>query len=307
MSLRTSFTPVLHRHQTLPRWHRLKTKQPYPRPLLAVVMDRHADRLRDFLVQKKFFAHESEAQEFYDYIDMHAESGRPQFLLHWNLKQLFSKRSRASFAYKDAKVTASLAQEFCDLLDDSAILYPYGGFEPADILDIGCGPGIIAEALAGHYVLPPARVVGVDIFPPNHIPDSITFRQIEPDSVIAAVGTECYDLAVLSMVLHHSANPEMLLAEAYAALRPGGYLLLKEHDAPKSLHDFLDVIHIFHEQIFPKKALFLPSARNYRTLDEWKRAARIAGFEAENISYKRYERGSANTGNNFILLLRKDR
>lgn len=270
-------------------------------------MDRHGERLRDFLLQKRFFTHESEAQEFYDYIDMYADSGRPQFLLHWNLKQLFSKRSRKPFAYNDFKATKNLAHEFCALLDDSAIIYPYGGFEPANILDIGCGSGVIAETLAAHYILPADRVVGVDIFPPNHVTDAITFHQIEPDSVIAAAGAEAYDLAVLSMVLHHSANPEMLLAEAYAALRPGGYLLLREHDAPKYLHDFLDMIHIFHEQIFPGKPLYLPSARNYRTLDEWKRAARIAGFEAENISYARYDRGSANAGNNFILLLRKDR
>lgn len=306
MNVRTFFKPVPHRHLTLPRWQRFKAGRLYHDSRWHSVMDRHSERLRDFLTQKKFFMHDSEGQEWHDYISWFLESGKPLFLLQWNLKQMFARTSRKAFAYKDQKAAIRLADDFCKLLDESAVLYPSGGAVPSDILDIGCGNGIITGGLARHFGLPAARVTGVDVYPPNYLLETMTFRQIEPDSVTPVVGIQAYDLAVLSMVLHHSEAPEMLLAEAYAALRPGGYLLIKEHDAPRSLHDFLDVIHIFHEQIFPARTLHYANARNYRTLDEWKRASRIAGFEAENILYDRYERGSANTGNNFILLLRKD-
>jgi SAM-dependent methyltransferase len=101
------------------------------------------------------------------------------------------------------------------------------------VLDAGCGPGLVAEALleAGH------RVIGVDLSPEMigrarrrcgrfgdlavfllgsiHGPEAETFAP--------------FDAAVSRYVLHHVRDPLLFVARQATLLRPGGVLVLSDH------------------------------------------------------------------------------
>lgn len=94
------------------------------------------------------------------------------------------------------------------------------------ILDLGCGPGTLAELLPSSI----GEYYGVDINP-AYIRDastrwahqsSITF--ICGDATAAKISPGHYHIAVAIGLLHHLDDPavERLFALAYAALRPGG-------------------------------------------------------------------------------------
>lgn len=97
----------------------------------------------------------------------------------------------------------------------------------ATLLDIGCGEGLIAEAFAARG----ARVVGLDA-------DSLRLRKTarriasEPEAPRVAFvhanahrlpfASSVFDVALLSDVLEHLKNPQVILAEVARILKPGG-------------------------------------------------------------------------------------
>ncbi|WP_322517885.1 class I SAM-dependent methyltransferase [Rhodopseudomonas palustris] len=102
---------------------------------------------------------------------------------------------------------------------------------PARLLDIGCGPGLI------HGFLPPSvcEVSGVDVSP---TPLDIA-RQRHPgndyqlyDGRTLPFADASFDLAVTVCVVHHVAVAEWVgfLEEALRVLRPGGALVICEHN-----------------------------------------------------------------------------
>lgn len=273
---------------------------------LSSITTLYGERLYNFLKLKKFFDADHDAEDYFAYVQAVTESSNAHEDQVKQLRTHFHRHQpTAKFNHKDSLVTSHLADEMCQLLHTTAQGYPSGGTIPRSLLDVGCGSGIITSTVARHFGIARSKAVGLDIFPPKAVAGNITFRRILRDDIIDATNGQKFDVVVLSMVLHHSASPERMLREAAAAVGQGGYLLLKEHDAPKQLHDFLDAIHFFHEQIFPDKTLYLPNERNYKSLEQWQKLTEALGFEVASIAYDRYENRPANTGNNFTLLLRK--
>lgn len=114
----------------------------------------------------------------------------------------------------------------------------YGGAHGAALLglldhsmtigDLGCGAGHVSAALTPWV----GRVIGVDAS--NEMLEQARARLSAADNVDLRVGElEALpvddgelDAAVLSLVLHHAADPQRVLAEACRALRGGGKVLL---------------------------------------------------------------------------------
>ena len=104
--------------------------------------------------------------------------------------------------------------------------------QPATILDLGCGPGFYARRFAalGH------TCTGIDFSPA-----SIDYaRQQHPDGnyILADLLTQDfgagYDLVTLiygELNAFSAPDAERIIAQAYAALKPGGTLLLEVHPA----------------------------------------------------------------------------
>ncbi len=91
----------------------------------------------------------------------------------------------------------------------------------ATVLDIGCGDGRLAVALARQR--PDATISGVELAPRLDCPIPVTpfdgRRLPFPD--------RSFDVALLVDVLHHTADPAVLLREAARVARAG--VLLKDH------------------------------------------------------------------------------
>jgi SAM-dependent methyltransferase len=115
------------------------------------------------------------------------------------------------------------------------------------ILDLGCGTGTGAVALLERFE--GADVIAVDVSAPMldrlrgkarnlGVADRIRAVQADLDATWPAIGT--VDLVWASASLHHLADPDRVLAEVLAALRPGGLLTVTELESfPRFLPDDL--------------------------------------------------------------------
>ena len=90
------------------------------------------------------------------------------------------------------------------------------------ILDVGCGPGWLAKALTdlGH------EVVGIDLEAADGIADRMSsFVQADlSEGIPEEVGGD-FDLVLAADVIEHLANPERLLADMAARVRPRGSII----------------------------------------------------------------------------------
>ena len=113
-----------------------------------------------------------------------------------------------------------------------------GGLDPAavgHVMDVGCGPGVVTCALAGH--LPAAAVTALDsagqlLHRVRHraASDGLHTRvaTLEADLEHDLPGLAPADLVWASMVVHHVAQPVTTLQRLLQALHPGGTLVVVE-------------------------------------------------------------------------------
>ena len=111
-----------------------------------------------------------------------------------------------------------------------------------ELVDLGCGTGQVASALAPFA----RRLVAVD--DSDAMLTAARRRLSGVDNVEVRHGaledlpleTEAFDAATMILVLHHLAEPARALAEAGRVLRPGGRLLvvdMRPHDRERYRHD----------------------------------------------------------------------
>lgn len=111
---------------------------------------------------------------------------------------------------------------------------------PATVVDIGCGTGTLAVALA--RALPGARIVGVDGDPAvlarargkaRELGAAIEYVEALGDDLGLGDGT--VDVVTCTLVLHHLTSPakHATLQEAHRVLAPGGTLLVADWGRPR--------------------------------------------------------------------------
>lgn len=106
------------------------------------------------------------------------------------------------------------------------MLAPFAGNERA--LDVGCGTGALAYALAPLV----GEVVGVDASEDylaaarEHAPPGCTFVAGDAEALPFPYGD--FDLVGCLRVLHHVRRPELVVAEIARVTRPGGRILLAD-------------------------------------------------------------------------------
>ena len=116
------------------------------------------------------------------------------------------------------------------------------GFRPRRFLDVGCAEGTITAPLGAHFGLPKDQIFGCDI---RDIPtkDGMTFQLFDGVNLTKHETGSCC-LVTMLMALHHVRKPQELLSEVTRVLRPGGLLVIREHDCdPTRLALALDVQH----------------------------------------------------------------
>lgn len=103
---------------------------------------------------------------------------------------------------------------------------------PFNILELGCGEGAVIERLAKTF--PKANLTGIDISPKvgrmfQGDSSRVIFKQQNIKN-FASENLASFDFLVISDVMHHIPweHHKEILMDARKALKPGGYLVLKD-------------------------------------------------------------------------------
>lgn len=127
-------------------------------------------------------------------------------------------------------------------IDRPAMLALTGDVSGLRILDVGCGPGHYAAALAERG----ATVVGIDgsaellAHARSRTGDTVDLRRHDLETPLDFAADASFDLAVCALVIHHVRARAQLLAEIFRALRPGGHLLISTTHPAADWHHFGD-------------------------------------------------------------------
>jgi SAM-dependent methyltransferase len=153
-------------------------------------------------------------------------------------------------------------------------------------LDFGCGESSITSAVG--KAVGAKHVVGMDVHVPSKAVD-FEFKLLEHDVPHIPLETESFELITAFMVLHHLRNPEATLAEMNRVLKPGGLLIIREHDIDASSDSdgrtFLDMLHGFYEVVWAKTGHqenpnhIDTYFAHYRNRTMWTKLITAAGFE----------------------------
>lgn len=144
---------------------------------------------------------------------------------------------------------------------------------PANYLDVGCGSGSRTRAVARAFGVPEEGVRGYDVTARWDAASRGLFvfdgRRLDD----CADGS--FEMVTLNMVLHHIDEPEPILAEVRRVLRPGGGLLVREHDSPDERSDrVLDEFHWLVANVLGDSMC----SGNYRSRARWRSLLADAGL-----------------------------
>jgi len=132
-----------------------------------------------------------------------------------------------------------------DLLFDAAVrLVRDIGRTPTSIVDLGCGAGIVGDAMLNEW--PNASLIAVDFSPPmldrarERFADRPNVTVVEGDlaerGLMSRLIAEPVDVVISSFAIHHLQRPDQqaLYAEVCDVLAPGGVFVNIEHVASAS-------------------------------------------------------------------------
>lgn len=102
-----------------------------------------------------------------------------------------------------------------------ALLAPQNG---EDILDLGCGDGVLTKQL----VQSGAKVTGLEPDPDLCAAARRGGISVLPQDAHDPFGANCYDAVFSNAALHWMRAPETVIANVYAALRPGGRFVAEQ-------------------------------------------------------------------------------
>jgi 2-polyprenyl-3-methyl-5-hydroxy-6-metoxy-1,4-benzoquinol methylase len=133
------------------------------------------------------------------------------------------RMGRTGFGSGDVgKVTEAYAYKPSAHSSHGRVLQLMEGRPPAKILDVGCGPGWLAEALAaqGH------TVVGVDLEEAPGVTERMhTFVRADLEHGLPDDVGDGFDVVIAADVIEHVRTPQALLTEMSGRLRRGGTVI----------------------------------------------------------------------------------
>jgi SAM-dependent methyltransferase len=170
--------------------------------------------------------------------------------------------------------------------DEIIGLLPPGASGP--YLDLGCGDGTITKAVAACLG---GEAVCIEVGPrPRGFPKTV--RRVDAAKT-AALGDGEFGVVTALMSLHHVPEPEATAKELARVTRPGGTLVVREHDLdnclgrarPKVARQYLDWIHIMYDLA---EGLEPPQFQRsmYRVPAAWSALLAEAGFAEQVVTLR---------------------
>lgn len=128
----------------------------------------------------------------------------------------YDEKPTGTYFDKDRRVAVSEYQ--ADYLNNTL------NIQPGRLLDIGCGDGVFAKAMASHGWI----VTGVD----PALPDACDLQQLEHIQLRRELNepvneNNLFDVVTLMDVIEHVDDPVGFLQYAISFVRPGGYLVIE--------------------------------------------------------------------------------
>lgn len=121
---------------------------------------------------------------------------------------------------------------------------------PAHYLDIGCGDGSITKEFA--QLMKAENYYGIEVMRTNN---DMKYIELNDDGTVVCEDNY-FDCISAFMSLHHIKKCEVMISEIIRILKPGGVLLIKEHDCRSNLDRMLiDIEHSVFSYIEEDKPL----------------------------------------------------
>ncbi|CAF1567507.1 unnamed protein product, partial [Rotaria sp. Silwood1] len=94
--------------------------------------------------------------------------------------------------------------------------------------DLGCGDGNITAGIGAYLGLTKEAIFGGDVYEVQN--KAITFIKVNENQSTIDLPSNHVDLITSFVTFHHISQIKQTLTELVRILRPGGYLILREHD-----------------------------------------------------------------------------
>ena len=159
----------------------------------------------------------------------------------------------------------------------------------AEALDLGCGTGRFALPMAKRLGY---RVTGADVSAEmlakargKDTGSAVTWERQDGASLMYAEAS--FDVVFMSHLLHHVAEPKVVVEECYRVLRPSGSLLVR-YGALEQIRQ--DVVHTCFPEAVPIDEARTPTVT---TTEGWLTAAGFTGMSSQEVVQQTYRSGEA--------------
>jgi len=183
---------------------------------------------------------------------------------------------------KPTKVAAELLQAYRDA---------FRGQPPQveSYVDIGSGTCTTAAAVAKQLCLSKPKVTCLDVVEScGPCAGDVTFKLFDGKSL--DFPSASVDLISVVHVLHHvepgGNSMFALLQEAKRVLKPGGVMIIKEHDSPDKQYDlYLEAMHSLKQLVFYSTDPEKMPLGSYQSVAEWKMTFRRIGLPVVHVQH----------------------
>jgi trans-aconitate 2-methyltransferase len=159
--------------------------------------------MSDRELKRYILTHRDDREAFYAYMDR--RRSRP--------RQVTIKLDDPAW---EEKIISAIRKINMERIKDMSLVELLNPQQHEDILDLGCGNGIITTKIADSA----ARVVGIDICDSRE--DSCNNFQFERRNATDLDFNPEFDAVFSNLVIHHIKTPEQVISSVWNALRPGG-------------------------------------------------------------------------------------
>jgi 2-polyprenyl-6-hydroxyphenyl methylase / 3-demethylubiquinone-9 3-methyltransferase len=189
-----------------------------------------------------------------------------------------------------------------------------GGVKARQVLDVGCGGGLLAEAMARQGA---AQVLGIDLaVKPLRVAqlhaleagvDNVAYREISAEA-LASEAPASFDVVTCMEMLEHVPDPSAVVKACHALVKPGGWVFFSTINRNPKSYLFAVVGAEYILNLLPKGTHDYAKFIKPSELAQWSRDAGLHLHEFKGMEYnpltQRYWL-SSDTSVNYLLACRK--